>query len=187
MSRRSDGPFIIFTLAATMSLPISEFHSDSHVMRIFLPLATLKPPTRINNGEIHRVFPKHRFLDMLVDDMGGHGRALEILEDTVQMFCHCNFQESDNREIVTSLDNIILDDLLKEVMLEFRNKYSEWIKMMDVMEPIIRIILTHTRVKKNQPVFEKSKLTIDEALQFGLIKFKEIEGGAGYGYLECGY
>ncbi|KAJ1554030.1 hypothetical protein HK096_005287 [Nowakowskiella sp. JEL0078] len=187
MSRRPDGPFIIFTLAATMSVPVSEFLSDSHGMRIFLPLATLIPPTRTKNGEIHKVFPKHRFLDMLVDDMGGHGRALEILEYTVQKFCHCNFQESDIREIITSLDNIVLDDLLKEVMIDLRNKYSEWIPVMDVMGPIIRIILTHTRVKKNQLVFENSNLTIDEALQFGLIKFKEIEGGTGYGYLECGY
>ena len=52
--------------------------SNSHRKRIYLPVASLKPPKYCQGSP---VFEKKEIMDILVEDCGGHGRALEVLND----------------------------------------------------------------------------------------------------------
>jgi hypothetical protein len=54
--------------------------ADSHQKRVFLSIRFLNPPKREGN----LVFKDTPLVDMLIDDMGGNGRALEALASALE-------------------------------------------------------------------------------------------------------
>lgn len=72
----SSTAFAVCVCAAKIQSPVRQALSDSPQKRVLL----LPPPLR--DDEI--LAPRTRLEKQLVDDMGGHGRALESLEEVFQ-------------------------------------------------------------------------------------------------------
>ncbi|CAG8448871.1 8972_t:CDS:2 [Acaulospora morrowiae] len=163
------GPFIITCCTATISMPIHSF-LDSSQLRVFLPVTSLQPP-RINGNP---VFVDNPVMKMLINDMGGHGRALEALEESIRG---------------KDLDNINFIDLINDVRSNISNKYQEWLSKTIYLKPVLRIILSRTQVDKNQKLatFEGKKITVDDVTQFGLVRFESRRADEVVGYLTCPY
>ncbi|RUS35530.1 hypothetical protein BC938DRAFT_479953, partial [Jimgerdemannia flammicorona] len=75
--------FLIPCCTATITGPVDEFLKLTHRKRIYLPVASLKSPMIRRNGNLERVFQDNYIVSVLVDDCGGHGRALEGLEEAL--------------------------------------------------------------------------------------------------------
>ncbi|RHZ64406.1 hypothetical protein Glove_325g15 [Diversispora epigaea] len=164
------GPFIITCCTATISMPIHNFHASSQQLRVFLPLTSLQPP-RINRNP---VFVDNPVMKMLINDMGGHGRALEALEESISG---------------KDLDNINFIDLINDVRSNLNDKYQGWLSKTNYLKPVLRIILSRARVDKNQNIatFEGEEITVDDVTQFGLVRFESRRTDEVVGYLTCPY
>ncbi|CAG8601927.1 6732_t:CDS:2 [Acaulospora morrowiae] len=164
------GPFIVTCCTATISIPIHNFLASSQQLRVFLPLTSLQPP-RINNNP---VFVDNPVMKMLINDMGGHGRALEALEQSIRG---------------KDLDNINFIDLINDVRSNLGKKYQGWLSKTDYLKPVLRIILSRTQVSKNQNIatFAGKDITVDDVTQFGLVRFKSRRADEVIGYLTCPY
>jgi hypothetical protein len=72
--------YLLAVRTATVSGPIEGFLKVSARKRVYLPVATLEPPNTMNNGVLRPVFAMDNpMLKILVEDCGGHGRAIEVL------------------------------------------------------------------------------------------------------------
>jgi len=65
---------------------------------------------------------------MLINDMGGHGRALESLEIAIRG---------------KDLDNCNFADLMDSICLSLTDCYSEWVNQTTYLKPVLHLILTH--------------------------------------------
>ncbi|CAI2183769.1 1785_t:CDS:1, partial [Funneliformis geosporum] len=164
------GPFVVTCCTATISMPIHNFLASSQQKRVFLPVTSLKPP-KINN---HPVFVDNPVMRMLINDMGGHGRALEALEVSVR--------EKD-------LDNVNFIDLINNVRSKLIDNYQGWLSKTIYLKPVLRIILSRTQVDKNQDIstFEGKGIKVDDVTQFGLVRFESRSTDQVVGYLTCPY
>ncbi|CAG8631663.1 229_t:CDS:1, partial [Paraglomus occultum] len=167
------GLFVICTCTATIHAPFDQFLAASHQLRIFLPTCSLDPPTRLNNGQCLSVFLKHPVIDMLVEDMGGHGRALESLEMALQ--------DKD-------LDRCNFVDILHKIRIQLENNYSLWLSKdyADDLIPLIRVILTGEVVSLNGNL-PGTNTKVESYTSLGLIRFEGSGGFGGYGRLTCPY
>ncbi|CAG8698485.1 18761_t:CDS:2, partial [Acaulospora morrowiae] len=163
-------PFIITCCTATISMPIHSFLASSQQLRVFLPVTSLRPP-RINSNP---VFVDNPVMKMLINDMGGHGRALEALVDSISGIY---------------LDNINFIDLINGVRSNLGKKYQIWLSNTDYLKPVLRIILSRTQVNKKQNIstFEGKEVTVDDVTKFGLVRFVSQRADEVFGYLTCPY
>ncbi|CAG8641889.1 5740_t:CDS:2 [Funneliformis caledonium] len=111
-------------------------------------------PPKINNIPVFNDSP---IMDMLIDDMGGYGRALEALGEAVE--------DKD-------LSKINFIDLINNVRLNLTYNYSGWLAKTAYLRPILRIILAHISVNKNQTI---------------LVRFESFDPDRVVGYLSCPY
>ncbi|CAG8485785.1 16152_t:CDS:2 [Funneliformis mosseae] len=164
------GPFVVVCCTVTISMHIHDFLASSAQKRIFLPVTSLQPP-KINNIPVFNDSP---IMDMLIDDMGGHGRALEALGEA--------FEDKD-------LSKINFIDLINNVRLNLTYNYSGWLAKTAYLRPILRIILAHISVNKNQTILglDGEKIKIDDVIQFGLVRFESFDPDRVVGYLSCPY
>jgi hypothetical protein len=83
MSRSQGGrrkaPFLMTCVTATCFGPVEEFLADSHRKRVYLPLNRLQPPTR--KSDDLPVFNNSPITSLLVNDVGGHARAIELIAE----------------------------------------------------------------------------------------------------------
>lgn len=80
------------------------------------------------------VFEDTPLLRMLIDDMGGNGRALEALGLAVKDF--------------KSFENINFLSIAETVF--YKRHYGNWISKTDYLTPVLRAILTHTTLEANK-------------------------------------
>ena len=77
-------PFIMTCVTATCFGPIETFLADSHRMRVYLPLNRLSAPTwKKDNSLVLDNSPAAR---LLVNDVGGHARAIELIADELNKY-----------------------------------------------------------------------------------------------------
>ncbi|CAG8472747.1 13632_t:CDS:1, partial [Gigaspora rosea] len=172
IARQSGGPFVIACCAATITSPVEEFLSFSHQKRIFLPTAHLTAPYKRELGVLTQVFPSYPIIEMLINDMGGHGQALETLHDVLIQY--------------KDLDAVNFTDLANDVRTKLLDRYSEWIVAGSrVLIPVLRIILAHQVVDNTMPFPGTDGLRVDYVTQFGLIWFQRTMGTQGF--LTCAY
>ncbi|CAH1761224.1 14312_t:CDS:2 [Entrophospora sp. SA101] len=81
------------------------------------------------------VFVNNNLIDMLVSDMGGHGRALEALNEAL----------NDN-----DLDKVSFLTIMEGVYAKLSDLYNEWINQTSYLKPILCIILTQVIVEANK-------------------------------------
>ncbi|CAG8787843.1 36376_t:CDS:2, partial [Gigaspora margarita] len=164
------GPFIVSCCTATISMPIHDFLASSAQLSIFLPITSLKPP-EINNSP---VFGDDPVIKMFVNDMGGHGRALEALGEAL-----------DGKD----LSEVNFIDLIDDVRSTLINNYLGWLSKIDYTKPMLRIILSHTLVNIDDTISGSNgkEIKIDHLIQLGLIRFESSDSNQIVGHLSCPY
>ena len=94
-----------------------------------------------------------------------HRRALEALKEILD---HRDLKE------VNFIDFI---DLINDVRSTLIKHYSGWLSETDYLRPLLRIILSHTSVRKDETILglNGEKLKVDQLIQFGLIRFESLD------------
>ncbi|GBC05314.1 hypothetical protein RclHR1_06170018 [Rhizophagus clarus] len=173
LSRTRSTYFFIGTCTATVTNPFGQYIATSSQKRIMLPITSLKPPKRRINNSICPVFTEHPIVNMLVNDMGGHGRALETLEKALK-----------NKD----LENVNFIDLSGDIRCKLGQTYSYWTQRSKGIKQLLRIILTHQLVYKDQFIFDDCSL--EDFTKLGLINFEPCDVNdinCASGYLSCPY
>ncbi|CAJ1402000.1 unnamed protein product [Effrenium voratum] len=101
-----EGPFVVACVAALQN--VKSGLAGSPQARVFLELPRVTAVTRNKQP----VLPGHRLKDLLVEDMGGHGRALECL-----------------LEALMEMPNAAATALVGAVMRQLRQKYPDAAQM----------------------------------------------------------
>ncbi|CAJ1388530.1 unnamed protein product [Effrenium voratum] len=103
---QKEGPFVVACVAALQN--VKSGLAGSPQARVFLELPRVTAVTRNKQP----VLPGHRLKDLLVEDMGGHGRALECL-----------------LEALMEMPNAAATALVGAVMRQLRQKYPDATQM----------------------------------------------------------
>ncbi|KAL1914123.1 uncharacterized protein VTP21DRAFT_11747 [Calcarisporiella thermophila] len=164
--------FIIPCCTATITCSIKNFLRSSHRKRIFLPVASLKPPYIRQDSVLKPVFNDEDYImKILINDCGGHGRALEVLAECLS-------------QVDISQDNI--DELMHELFNRMKDRYKEaLLSVSKYANAIARAILTRKPLPFDEPVPETNRLPY-EITQPGLIRY-EREEDSPVGYLTAPY
>ncbi|GES74357.1 crinkler (CRN) family protein, putative [Rhizophagus clarus] len=138
----------------------------SHRKRVYLPVASLKSPEYRQGKNLVPVFEKKDIMNILVEDCGGHGRALEVLSECMA-----------GRSIV----NCNIEDLMHDLRVRLTDRYKEAIwKSRSDAKTIARAILTRSLLYVDKPV-PKTEKKPDQFVQCGLIRFeRKNEAPSGY-------
>ncbi|CAG8444371.1 8373_t:CDS:2 [Funneliformis caledonium] len=159
--------FCITCCTMTTTGPIEFFLAESSRYRVFLPVSPLKPPTIASNP----VFEiDNSIIRLLVGDCGGHGRELEVLQQTLT-----NNNNIKNSNFMENFHN----------QLKYRYKRAFSYDANDAKE-IVRAVLTHTTLSNYRPITNRTKLTPDEITRTGMFHFEKM-GNSDEGYLVMPY
>ncbi|CAG8631175.1 3956_t:CDS:2, partial [Ambispora gerdemannii] len=165
------GTFVIPVCTSTIAGPIDNTLRYSTRKRIYLPVTSLKPPNYHQGDNLIPVFKNDEITNILVEDCGGHGRALEVLNDCLA-----------GRSVEECNVNTLMNDLRKNLI----EKYGGTI--LDSLEdarPIARAILTRRILNRYYPI-PKTNKTPDEFVGSGLIRFEQLSDNR-RGYLTAPY
>ena len=143
--------FMIVCGTSIASGPIDEYLISSRRRRIALPCKPLESPT-IEHKPVFKV--KDPVQEVLISDCGGHGRALELLDD---IFPHLQ------GDIGPEVKYLIAKKLLK--------RYGGALPDENDGIAIIKAVLAHRYMRRNRYV-PGTKITPDEVCQNGLIHFE---------------
>ncbi|CAG8455748.1 11633_t:CDS:2 [Acaulospora colombiana] len=131
--------------------------------------STITEPIDVNG--LVPVFKNDEITNILVEDCGGHGRALEVLNDCLA-----------GRNIEECNVNTLMNDLRSK----FTEKYRDAIfHSAEDARPIARAMLTRRILNRYKPI-PKTQKTPDEFVGGGLIRFEQIKGTRD-GYLTAPY
>ncbi|KAK3826415.1 MAG: hypothetical protein J3R72DRAFT_458011 [Linnemannia gamsii] len=141
---------------ATVISSVDQALASTHWHRVVLPVASLEPPyITQNDGSSTAVFDEEdHIIKVLVNDCGGHGRALEGLQEVL--------------EVTTDHSNVEL--LINRLHDKLHRRYSEAVLVHSpTAQDIARAILTRAFLVRNAPVPGTSSLPRDFAI-LGLIR-----------------
>jgi hypothetical protein len=163
----SRDPFVIPILAGTVILPMKEMiRASTHPpLRIPLPLLAYDSSLQIIRNKLKikpEDFPEVSTpLGLLVADMGGHPRALEILFDEIICFT----------PVMKFKDN--MDNIFSCVQKKIKERYS-----LDTLQigTIIATAFLSQKVKPVDIVQGTDGLTFERFEEVGIVKLKLLEG-----------
>ncbi|CAG8617382.1 8244_t:CDS:1 [Ambispora gerdemannii] len=162
------GIFVIPVCTSTITGPVEGTLKYSHRKRVYLPVASLKPPSYHQDDRLVPVFKDDEITKTLVEDCGGHGRALEALDDCL---AGRNIEECN------------LDTLMNDLRLKLTERYRDAIfGSVDDARPVARAILTRRLLNLYKDV-PKTNKTPDQFAGSGLIRFEQINKNSPQGYL----
>ncbi|CAB4417333.1 unnamed protein product [Rhizophagus irregularis] len=162
------GTFMIPVCTSTITGPIDGVLRNSTRDRVYLPVPSLQPP---NDQQGVPVFKNDKITNTIVEDCGGHGRALEVLNDCL-----------DGR----SIEECNVDTLMNDLRYNLTKKYRDAIfSSVEEARPIARAILTRRLLNRYKPI-PKTDKTPDEFVGSGMIRFEQIENTP-KGYLTAPY
>ena len=166
-------PFIMTCVTATYLGPAYQFLVESHRNRVYLPLNRLDAPTwKDDDSEVLNDDPGTR---LLVNDVGGHARAIETIADVLARY------QNGSQPNITELANAIL--------FQLKDRYKEVISMMrDDLLPVVQCILSRQPIRL-QELIPGSDLRWEHITAPGLLWFEKIEEASGseYSYNTWGY
>ena len=165
-------PFIMTCVTATFFGSIEQFLADSHRKRVFLPLTRLQAPTWKNNHS--PVLKDSPFIRLLVKDVGGHARAMELIADELARYQ--TELEPNISDFATAIYGKLMDRYFEAVSILRRYTF-----------PIVQCILSRQQVSL-QELIPGSKYPWDYVTASGLIWFERA--GSHYdtdGYLVAPY
>jgi len=125
-------PFIMACLTATYLGPTQQFLAETHRKRVYLPLNRLHAPTwKDDNSKVLNDDPGTR---LLVNDVGGHARAIEAIADELAKY------PNGSQPNITELADIII--------VKFKDRYDAVISMMaDNILPVVQTVLSRKPIQ----------------------------------------
>ncbi|CAG8601994.1 374_t:CDS:1, partial [Scutellospora calospora] len=139
--------------------------ASSRQLFIQLPIPQLKAPTRFQRP----VFDiKKPLVKILVGDMGGNRRALEVLEQVMP----------------SNIDDCCVSDIIHQLLVELEDIYSNVLAHSGSYKVLLRVILGNTPLSIHDLV-PGTNLRPDQFAKMGLIRF-EIKNSE-FGRLTCPY
>ncbi|KAK3810919.1 MAG: hypothetical protein J3Q66DRAFT_404319 [Benniella sp.] len=164
--------FLLACCTATVTSPVDRALAFTHRKRVVLPVASLESPCIFQDGLSVPVFEEDdHIIKVLVSDCGGHGRALECLQQAL------NDAGSDYD----------VDSLMNQLHTRIRDLYSEAIAIPpSTAEAIGRAILTRTRLNP-EIVLPGTNKTPGELAIPGLVRYEQPDGLGSGGYLMAPY
>ena len=131
---RQEGPLVVAAVSATVQVSVEAALADSPQSRIFIQLPLVDVVQR--GGQPVFNFSGNRLLELVEQDMGGHGRALEALETAINGYNeHCW-----NAEV-----------LMSTVQIRLRDAYPGAISS-DVIEPVLKAALSGRWLTPNENI-----------------------------------
>ncbi|KAF9996051.1 hypothetical protein BGZ65_008337, partial [Modicella reniformis] len=164
--------FMIACCTATVTSPVDQVLVSAHRKRVTLPVASLQPPHIDNDGSIVPVFDENDHVTkVLVSDCGGHGRALECLQQAL---------DGAGRDY-----NV--DSVMNQMHAGIKDLYSEAISIPpSTVEAMARAILTRTRLDPDIKLPGTNKKPGELAIP-GLVRYEQPQGLGCGGYLTAPY
>ncbi|KAI9994921.1 hypothetical protein PInf_011764 [Phytophthora infestans] len=149
--------WLIVICAATISQPVDEFLAASPQWREMLQTTSLKRP-KINGRDVFDTFDygNGALTQLLVDDMGGHGRALEELFNVMLQ------NQGHAFEFIPVMHN---------VLAAIRQAYPAIVAQMQSMKQAFLAVISRRRVDGNSRF---GSLTLDQVISCGLIRLDGI-------------
>ncbi|EXX77845.1 hypothetical protein RirG_020140 [Rhizophagus irregularis DAOM 197198w] len=160
-------PLIIACCTATLARPFHEVVQVSHQKRVFLQIRSLDSPKEKNEP----VFKNTPLLNMLVSDMGGNGRALEALQSAIKG---------------VDFENSSFLSIAEQVYYKLKDHYCEWINYTRYLTPVLRAIMTHTKLVLSAPI-PGTDILPEELSKLGLVKLEKQDDLSDKGTLTCPY
>jgi hypothetical protein len=163
-------PFIITCITATCFGPVQCFLADSHRKRVYLPLNRLQRPTFKNSLPVLMHTP---FIDLLVKDVGGHVRAIELIAN----------------ELATYPNGVQpnIPELASAIYTKLKDRYSEAISLIgDCALSIAQCILSRREIFLGD-VIPGSDLRWEHVISSGLVWFEKKNELGTRGYLAAPY
>jgi hypothetical protein len=167
LATNKESPLVIACCTATLARPFHDVVATSHQMRVFLPIRSLDPPKR--GGKL--IFKDTPLQRMLINDMGGNGRALEALEKALG-------------EI--DFENASFVSITEQVFYRLKINYNEWIYNARYLTPVLRAVLKHTILVASKPI-PGTNILPEELSKLGLVKFEKNDESSDNGTLTCPY
>ena len=171
-------PYIMTCATATYLGPARQFLAESHRKRVYLPLNRLDAPTwKVKNSKVLNDDPGTR---LLVNDVGGHARAIETIADELAQYRN-GFQPN-------------ITELADAVLFKLKDRYNEVVSTMghDIL-PVAQCILSRQPIRLQETI-PGSDLRWELITAPGLLWFEKIEEVSdseysydGLGYLEAPY
>lgn len=161
-----ESPLVIACCTATFARPFHEVVLASHQKRVFLQIRSLDSPKEKNEP----VFKDTPLLNMLVSDMGGNGRALEALQSVIEG---------------VDFENTSFLSIAEQVYYKLKDHYDEWISHTRYLTPVLRAIMTHTKLVVSAPI-PGTDILPEELSKLGLVKLERDEL-SDKGTLTCPY
>ncbi|CAG8606483.1 11470_t:CDS:2, partial [Dentiscutata heterogama] len=166
------GIFVIPVCTSTITGPIDGMLRYSRRKRIYLPVTSLQPPSYRQGDSLVPVFKNDEISNILVEDCGGHGRALEVLNECLAG---------------RSIEECNINTLMNDLRYNLTERYGDDIfGSIEDARPIARAILTRRLLDRYKPI-PKTNKTPDEFVGGGLIRFEQLKGSRLRGYLTAPY
>eukprot|EP01097_Dermamoeba_algensis_P006256 TRINITY_DN3918_c0_g2_i3.p1 TRINITY_DN3918_c0_g2~~TRINITY_DN3918_c0_g2_i3.p1 ORF type:complete len:660 (-),score=124.04 TRINITY_DN3918_c0_g2_i3:436-2334(-) len=161
--------FIIICCAATVTTPFETALANSPQTRVFLKTHQIEWPT-IDGKKI--LDPHHQLTKLLIDDMGGNGRAIEILQD--------EFQGKTTNEI----DDLPISHVMQNLVNKLRMRYPDMMKYAKFYKQTLRVILAN-KILNYQDVIPQTSITPEQLVESGFMWFQPKDDKRGHLY--CPY
>ena len=166
MSREEGDPsiprqtaFIMTCVTATYFGPANHFLAGSSRKRVYLPLNRLDAPTWQDGNS--QVLDNNRGTRLLVKDVGGHARAIEVIADEL-----AEYQDGTHPSIT---------ELAHAVYTELRRRYKDAISVMrHHLLPVVQCILSRQPICLLHSI-PGSNLKWEHVIAPGLLWFERIE------------
>ena len=170
-AKEKKAPFIMTCITATCLESVTSFMGYTGRRRVHLPLNRIEPPTWKYNGL--PVLKTSRFTELLVRDIGGHARAMEIIADLLAEYP--NGPEAH------------IDDFASALSSALERRYREaFILRADHALPIAQCILSRREILLEHNI-PGSKKHWHDVTASGLIWFQRRTDYSTRGYLEAPY
>ena len=148
--------FIIGAIASIVGCPITDVLGSSHQTRVMLQPPLLSSPADVLPDDA--TIPH---LAILRDDMGGYGRALEILSEVLSL-CHRRNQRPSFSKLST------------DVQHAFEKAYDGWLEsrgIIDLLEPLLEAIVSRKPFTARSDMVA-SPWTVDDVCGLGLVQWR---------------
>jgi hypothetical protein len=164
--------FLMACCTATVTSPVDKASEFTHRKRVVLPVALLEPLRIYQDDICIPVFDEDdHIIKVLVDDCGGHGKALESLQ----------------RASGEAVKKCNVELLMNGLHRQLQDLYSEGLLLpSSTAQAMARAILTRTLLDPDKPVPGTTKSPGELAIP-GLFRYDQPNGLGAGGYLNAPY
>ena len=157
--------FVIGVIAGTFYSTVADTFSFSAQLRISLPLQPIDGHKIIQNND--------PLIQQFIDDMGGHGRALETLYEELKEL------ESKGMDFSNYPPTTFMNDIKTKIQL----KYKPLCDLSSSLVPALIAVIVRKKLNMKSEIDGLSK-TVEDLVSMGLFRWKPIED-SDIGYLDC--